>query len=145
MHIYIRITDTSDATLRSAGLLFCLSAALESVSEPAYLVCQGCLITSLRAYSEGIATLVRSALTFILLAYVLPSDMSLLDFGLAQVSVYTTGASVSLSLALCTDFLMQRFPHPAHPFYVGELFIDPVGSLLGLCNLHRKTRCKRKQ
>ena len=73
------------AALRQTGLLFCLAAALESLSEPAFLICQGCLLTSLRAASEGLATLARSAITFGLLAWVLPSDKALVAFGLAQV------------------------------------------------------------
>lgn len=71
--------------LRQTGLLFCLAAALESLSEPAYLICQGCLLTSIRAASEGLATLTRTAITFGLLAWGLPQDRALVAFGLAQV------------------------------------------------------------
>jgi len=71
--------------LRQTGLLFCLAASLESLSEPAYLVCQGCLLTTLRSASEGLATLIRSIITFVLLVWVLPPEKALLAFGFAQV------------------------------------------------------------
>lgn len=77
--------DDETSHMRGAMLLFCLAAALESLAEPAYLVCQGCLLTSIRAFSEGVATLARSALTFVLLAWVLPPEQGLLAFGIAQV------------------------------------------------------------
>lgn len=76
----------SEGSLRQAGLLFALAASLEGLSEPAYLLCQAGLVTSMRAVSEGAAMLVRSALTFLLLVYVLPGGKrGLLAFGLAQV------------------------------------------------------------
>lgn len=78
-------TGTAGTWMRGAMLLFCLAAAIESLAEPAYLVCQGCLLTSVRAYSEGAATFARSALTFVLLAWVLPPEQSLMAFGVAQV------------------------------------------------------------
>ena len=78
-------TVADAAVLRQTGLLYCLAAALESVSEPAYLISQGCLLTTLRAASEGLATLGRSAVTFVLLAWVLPPQQALLAFGIAQV------------------------------------------------------------
>ncbi len=85
--------SSSSSSMRGAMLLFCLAAALESLAEPAYLVCQGCLLTSLRAVSEGVATLARSALTFALLAWVLPPEQGLLAFGIAQVGATPRHAS----------------------------------------------------
>lgn len=56
-----------DPNFRLAGLLFCLAAALESLAEPAFLLAQSSLLVSLRAYTEGIATLTKSITTYFLI------------------------------------------------------------------------------
>jgi hypothetical protein len=58
---------------------------IEGLSEPAYLLCMGALASHMRALAEGAGLFLKSALTYVLLAHVLPAQHALQAFALAQV------------------------------------------------------------
>jgi hypothetical protein len=110
--------------MAQAGYLFALAASLESLSEPLYLTCQSCLLTSARAFSEGVATLVRSLVTFTALVVLLPPERAIVAFGLAQVptppwapvpsdpSSRTFGLVAGGVLAVAPELLLRVHPNP---------------------------------
>lgn len=83
-----------------AGILYCLACCIEGCAEPAVLCSLRRLNVTVKASAEGLATLVKTFTTVILLRYILvldgrtkASEWSVTAFGIAQVSysiVYAT-------------------------------------------------------
>lgn len=69
---------------QTAGImLYCLASLVETLAEPAYILCQATLLTAARARTEVAATLVKCVVTYVLAAHV---QLGARSFALGQLS-----------------------------------------------------------